>query len=103
MGGKASGEMRRRRKAFKESMNLLLELLPTSQKDLAKLRKTGIAQDDMDNSQLVVLALFEKAKSGDIAAIREIFDLTGESPRTQKEENVPEIRVVFTDGEDWSG
>lgn len=34
--------------------------------------------EDIDNSQLIVLALFNQAKSGDVAAIRELRSLIGE-------------------------
>lgn len=78
MGGQASGEARRRRKALRESMNALLELPISNQRDFNKAVKMGIPLEDIDNSQLIVLALFNQAKSGDVAAIRELRNLIGE-------------------------
>jgi len=77
-GGKASGEARRARKALKESMNFLLDLPVSDTKDFNKLTKMGIPIEDIDNSQLIVVALFKRAKEGDIAAIKELRSLIGE-------------------------
>ena len=39
---------------------------------------------DIDNSQLIVLALFNRAKSGDVAAIKELRNLIGEDSSEDK-------------------
>lgn len=78
MGSKASAEARRRRKAMRENMEFLLNLPPSNTKDFNKLAKTGFSVEEMDNSQLIVLALFNRAKEGDVAAIREIRNIIGE-------------------------
>lgn len=83
MGGKASGKARRKRKTLKENMNALLELVPSNARDYNKLVKAGIELEDIDNSQLITLALFNEAKNGNIQAIKELRDLIGEG----KEEN----------------
>lgn len=77
-GGKASGEARRKRKSLKDSMNTLLDLPVTNAKDFNKVAKMGIDIEDIDNSQLIVLALFNRAKSGDVMAIKELRNLIGE-------------------------
>ena len=77
-GGKASGESRRKRKLLKDSMNVLLNLPVRNTRDYNALVKMGIPIEDIDNSQLVVLALFNQAKKGDIAAIKELRNLIGE-------------------------
>lgn len=92
-GGKASGAARRRRKALKESMNALLELPVSNKQDFNAAVKMGIPLEDLDNSQLIVLALFKKAKEGDIAAIKELRSLIGEDK--EEKENV----VVRLEGE----
>lgn len=83
-GGIASGESRRRRKLLKDSMNALLELPVSSTKEYNALIKMGIGIEDIDNSQLIVLALFNKAKSGDVAAIKELRNLIGEDSAEDK-------------------
>lgn len=71
-GGKAKAENERRRKTLKENMNLLLGLEVTTPKDFNKLVALGIPMEDIDNSMLLTVALFIKAKSGDVAACKEI-------------------------------
>ena len=83
-GGIASGESRRKRKLLKDSMNALLELPVSSTKEYNALIKMGIDIEDIDNSQLIVLALFNRAKSGDIAAIKELRNLIGEDSAEDK-------------------
>lgn len=77
-GGKASGESRRRRKSLKDSMNALLDLPVSNAKDFNKAAKMGIDIENIDNSQLIVLALFNRAKAGDVMAIKELRNLIGE-------------------------
>ena len=69
-GGKKSGESRRKRKALKEQLLLLLE--------------TGNAQEEL------CTALFAKALSGDVRAFEVIRDTIGEKPVD---------KVAQTDGE----
>lgn len=83
-GGIASGESRRKRKLLKDSMNALLELPVLSKKEYNALIKMGIDKEDIDNSQLIVLALFNRAKSGDVAAIKELRNLIGEDSAEDK-------------------
>jgi hypothetical protein len=78
-GGKASANARRQRKTLRENMNLLLNLEVSSVKDFDELSKMGIPLEDIDNSMLLTAALFQKAKTGDVAAYKEIRDLIGES------------------------
>ena len=83
-GGVASGQAKRRRKLLKDSMNALLELPVSSTKEYNALIKIGIDIEDIDNSQLIVLALFNRAKSGDVAAIKELRNLIGEDNTEDK-------------------
>ena len=83
-GGIASGESRRKRKLLKDSMNALLELPVSSTKEYNALIKMGIDIEDIDNSQLIVLSLFNRAKSGDVAAIKELRNLIGEDSAEDK-------------------
>ena len=83
-GGVASGQPKRRRKLLRDSMNALLELPVSSTKEYNALIKIGIDIEDIDNSQLIVLALFNKAKSGDVAAIKELRNLIGEDSAEDK-------------------
>ena len=76
-GGKASGETRRKRRALRDSMNMLLEMQPSA-KEFNALIEAGFDMEDIDNSCLVTLALFKEAKKGNVKAIKELRNLIGE-------------------------
>ena len=86
LGGKASAESRRKRKSLKESMNTLLSLDIKNVKDWNKVAAMGIDPGEIDNSQLVILALFNRAKTGDVFAIKELRDLIGEEHESNSEQ-----------------
>lgn len=81
-GGKASGEVRRQRKTLKENMNLILGLDVSGVRDFNKLTAMGIPVEDIDNSMLLAAALFQKAKTGDVAACKEVREWIGEEADT---------------------
>lgn len=87
MGGIASGEARRKRKTLKESMNALLEMKPTAAKDLKKLKEAGFDAEMIDNSVMIVLALQEQAKKGNVKAFETIRDLIGENAPSDEYES----------------
>ena len=86
LGGKASGESRRKRKSLKESMNTLLSLDIKNTKDWNKVAAMGIDPGEIDNSQLIILALFNRAKMGDVYAIKELRELIGEEHESNAEQ-----------------
>lgn len=59
-------------------MNALLGMPISNQRDFNKAMKMGYSPEDTDNSVMVVIALYERAKSGDVAAIKELRSLIGE-------------------------
>lgn len=99
MGGKASAEARRRRKTLTEALNALLASPVTDKKDFNKAIKAGIDVEDLDKSQMIVIALYEKAKSGDVAALKELRRWTGEDDGADEIEDIDAARdEVFNDG-----
>lgn len=78
MGAVASNTEQKRRKSLRESMNMLLSLPINSVREYNEISKMGIDPSDIDNSQLIIRALFERAKGGDVAAFKEIRDLIGD-------------------------
>lgn len=76
-GGKASGETRRKRKALRDSMNMLLEKQPST-KEYNKLIEAGFDPEDIDNSLVITMALFKEAAKGNVKAIKELRNLIGE-------------------------
>ncbi|MGM9630379.1 KGG domain-containing protein [Butyricicoccus sp.] len=93
-GGRASGESRRRRKALKDSMNALLELPPSDVNDFNQLSQMGIAVEDIDNSQMVVVGLFRAASAGDVQAFKELRNLIGED-RPETEDGEKEVAATL--------
>lgn len=77
-GGKASGEARRKRKALKEYMEILLECKPDG-RAVGKLKRMGIAEDDMNAALAINMAMVKEAMAGNVAAFKEIRDLIGEA------------------------
>lgn len=78
LGGKASGEARRAKKTLRECMELILSKPVTDSRRLKTLVSLDIDCDDMDNKMLIAAALFKRAASGDVMAIRELRNLIGE-------------------------
>ena len=76
-GGRASAEARRKRRALRDSMNMLLEMQPTAEK-YNKLIEAGFEPEDIDNSAVITLALFTEAAKGNVKAIKELRNLIGE-------------------------
>lgn len=75
-GGKKSGESRRRKKSMKQKLELLLSL-PAMDNDKEEFEALGIPEEEWDNEMVILKALFLKAASGDVNAIREIRNLLG--------------------------
>lgn len=82
-GGKASVAARRRKKTMKQVMSMLLSMPANTHVDYEILLENGIDVDqlgeDLVNNMLVVnTALLAKAKTGDVAAYKEITSVIGE-------------------------
>lgn len=75
-GGQKSGEVRRKRKAMKEQMEMLLSLPFKSKKQLNFIKDLGIEEDNIDNQMALIVAMYGKALKGDVQAfniIREVI------------------------------
>ena len=77
LGGKASGESRRRKKSMKQVMDMLLQLPANTPADWKMLIDMGVDTNNLDedivNNMLIVnAALLQKAKTGDVNAIKEL-------------------------------
>lgn len=70
LGGKKSGEARRKRKAIKEQMELLLSLPVKDEKGKSILKKLGINNKNIDNQMLMIVAQYNKAIKGDTEAFK---------------------------------
>lgn len=104
-GGKASGEARRQRKAFKEVFGELLDRPMTEQQietldtdgSIAEFaRRQGVTPNDV-----MAIVMMLKAMKGDTKAFEIVRDTIGEKPADKQELNIrelPKINVVRKDG-----
>lgn len=83
MGGKASGESRKRKKAMREQAELLLSLPLKDKKAQKVLQGLGLKKGDLDNQMIIVAAMWQRAAKGDIEAATWLRDLLGEKPAEQ--------------------
>lgn len=77
-GGQKFAENQRRRKTLRENMDILLGLPIKTAEDYNRAVEMGVDPENTDNAMLLTIALFGKAKTGDVAAYKEIRDLVGE-------------------------
>ena len=88
-GGIASGKARAEKKRLKEAVESILSMKYDSE--------TG---KKLTGYEMVALALFNKAKTGDVPAFNSIRDLTGEKPKETLEfesQEITGIKVKFVD------
>ena len=79
IGGKASGESRRRKRSLKEAADLFLSLPVTDAKTFNAMAKAGVNPEDTDYQMAVIVGLTMKAIKGDAKAAKTVIDLLGES------------------------
>lgn len=95
MGGKASGEARKRKSEMKQAIDLLLSL-PCNLKDkkgngikeVAK--QLGIEEEDIDNQMAVIISMFNISMSGGknaVSAATFLRDTVGDKPKETIEIN----------------
>lgn len=77
-GGKKSVENKRKRKALKEQMELLLTLPLTDERAKKQFESMGIDADNMDNQMAMVVKTYAQALKGNIKAVNTIREIIGE-------------------------
>lgn len=75
--GKASAAARKRRKDMKARMRMLLDMPVNDCEDYNSLVSFGVDTEDINNETLMLVGLFKKARTGDVAAIKEIRNILG--------------------------
>ena len=80
IGGKKSGEVRRKRKTIREQLEFLMSLPIQDEVTKEKLEKMGIKSDNMDNQMLMNVSLYKQALKGNTKAIEIVRDTLGEKP-----------------------
>ena len=84
-GGKKSGEVRRKRKAMKEQMEMLLSLPFKQSEALDFMKDLGIEEDNLDNQMALIVAMYGKALKGDVQAFNTIREVV-QDEKTVKDE-----------------
>lgn len=95
MGGKASGEARRKKKGMKEALKLLLELDVKSPKLREQMKQLGIDDDNLTNEMALMVAQLQKAMKGDVQSANFIRDTSGQKPVEVQE--VRELPTIVDD------
>ena len=87
-GGKKSGEVRRKRKAMKEQMEMLLTLPVKDQEQYSFISNLGIDKKEIDNQMALIVAMYAKALKGDVQAFNAIREVTQDERTASQEDRV---------------
>ncbi len=85
-GGKASGVARRKKRDAKETAMLFLGMAATGNLDTL-LSQLDVKEQDRTNQMGIVARLAIKAQTGDVQAARLIWEITGQLPKSNTENN----------------
>lgn len=99
-GGRKSGEVRRKRKAMKEQMEMLLSLPFKSTKQLNFMKDLGIEEDNIDNQMALIVAIYGKALKGDVQAFNTIREVVQDEKTIKDEDRVQIINDLPNEEED---
>lgn len=81
-GGKASGEARRRKKAMRDAVIMMLDMdLPAGAKELRmKLKAMGVKEEDLTYQTAIMVGIVNQAMKGNTKAAAFLRDTAGENP-----------------------
>ena len=98
--GKASVKAKKKRKAMKEQMEMLLSLPIKSTKTKESLKKLGIKSNEMDNQMTLIVSLYQTALKGgknSVQAFNTIMEMTEEKEKTTGKETLEKLDEVLKD------
>lgn len=99
-GGKKSGEVRRKRKAMKEQMEMLLSLPFKQSEALDFMKDLGIEEDNLDNQMALIVAMYSKALKGDVQAFNTIREVVQDEKTVKDEDRVQIINDLPNEEEE---
>lgn len=99
-GGKKSGEVRRKRKAMKEQMEMLLSLPFKQSEGLDFMKDLGIEEDDLDNQMALIVTMYSKALKGDVQAFNTIREVVQDEKTVKDEDRVQIINDLPNEEEE---
>ena len=98
LGGKASGEARRKKRTMREIAEMVATMEVKDPKMLAALHAAGF-QDPITNDDAAFFGLIRKAQSGDPAAMKLLAEMRGQySTRVEVEPVQPKPLIDLTEG-----
>jgi hypothetical protein len=83
LGGIASGEARRRKRAMKDAADYYLSLPVKDGRVRGKLMRRGIDPNDVDNQMAMIAGLVDAATRGDARAGKLVVDILGEDAKAE--------------------
>lgn len=96
--GIASAKAKKKRKAMKEQMDMLLSLPVKSPKMKEQLKKLGIKSNEIDNQMALIVSLYQTALKGgknSVTAFNTIMEMTEEKEKATGKETLEKLDEVL--------
>lgn len=96
--GIASAKAKKKRKAMKEQMDMLLSLPVKSPKMKEQLKKLGIKSNEIDNQMALIVSLYQTALKGgknSVQAFNAIMEMTEEKEKATGKETLEKLDEVL--------
>lgn len=96
--GTASAKAKKKRKAMKEQMDMLLSLPVKSPKMKEQLKKLGIKSNEIDNQMALIVSLYQTALKGgknSVQAFNAIMEMTEEKEKATGKETLEKLDEVL--------
>lgn len=96
--GIASAKAKKKRKAMKEQMDMLLSLPVKSPKMKEQLKKLGIKSNEIDNQMALIVSLYQTALKGgknSVQAFNTIMEMTEEKENETEKETLDKLDEVL--------
>lgn len=96
--GIASAKAKKKRKAMKEQMDMLLSLPVKSPKMKEQLKKLGIKSNEIDNQMALIVSLYQTALKGgknSVTAFNTIMEMTEEKEKATGKETLDKLDEVL--------
>lgn len=97
-GGIASAKVKKKRKAMREQMEMLLSLPVKNNKLKEQLKKIGIKSNEIDNQMALIVSLYQTALKGgknSVQAFNTIIEMTEEKEKTTNKETLNKLDEVL--------
>ena len=100
-GGQKSGEVRRQKKAMKETMKMLLSLEMPESEGKEKLKELGIDDEDLNVQTAILMQQINKALKGNLESAKFVRDVSDEVGAIKDDTDKQDRVVIIDDLEDF--